>query len=131
MASGNVRTQFAASIGALFTTFALAAAVGATGQELPRAYVASPDIYKLRAQNPESKVVEAAWKPGQRDVMHSHPKSAVYFLTDCDLRNHAPDGSTREQHPRAGMAILQEAIPGHVIENIGTADCRLVMFEGP
>lgn len=131
MASGTPRPNFALSLGALVTTFALAAAVGAVAQDLPRAYTASPDVYKLLTQNADSRVFEGRWQPGQRDVMHSHPASAVYFLTDCDLRNHAPDGSTRDVHPRAGMAVLQAAIPGHVIENIGTAECRLVMFEGP
>ena len=96
---------------------------------LPRSYVASPDIYKVLAQNDQFQVIDVRWQPGQRDVMHSHPASGVYYLTDCQLRLHAPDGTSRDVAPKAGMAITQPPIPAHVLENIGAADCRLVMFE--
>jgi len=39
------------------------------------------------------------------------------------------DGSFRDAQPKAGAAIVQPPIPGHVLENTGTTDCRLVMFE--
>lgn len=98
-------------------------------QQLPRSFVASPDIYKVLAQNEQHKVIAVTWKPGQKDVLHSHPANAVYYLTDCSLRIHAQDGSTRDGQPKAGAAIVQVPIAGHVIENIGANDCRLVMFE--
>lgn len=98
-------------------------------QQLPRSFVASPDIYKVLAQNEQFKVISVTWKPGQKDVIHSHPANAVYYLTDCSLRIHAPDGTSREGHPKAGAAIVQAPIPGHVLENIGQSDCRLIMFE--
>jgi quercetin dioxygenase-like cupin family protein len=91
--------------------------------------VASPDIYKVIAQNEQYKVISVTWKPGQKDVLHSHPANAVYYLTDCNLRIHAPDGSSRDAQPKAGAAVVQAPIPGHVLENVGSADCRLVMFE--
>jgi beta-alanine degradation protein BauB len=101
----------------------------AHAQQLPRSFVASPDIYKVVAQNEQYKVIAVTWKPGQRDILHSHPANAVYYLTDCSLRIHAQDGSFRDAQPKAGAAIVQAPIPGHVLENIGTTDCRLVMFE--
>lgn len=101
----------------------------ALAQDLPRSFVASPDIYKVIAQHDQYKVIAVTWKPGQKDVAHSHPASAVYYLTDCSLRIYAKDGSDRDAQPRAGAAIVQQSIPAHVLENIGTADCRLVMFE--
>jgi hypothetical protein len=55
---------------------------------LPRSFVASPDTYRVIAQNKQYKVVDVVWTPGQRDVPHSHPASAVYYLTDCSLRVH-------------------------------------------
>jgi beta-alanine degradation protein BauB len=101
----------------------------AHAQPLPRSFAASPDIYKVLAQNEQFKVINVTWKPGQKDVLHSHPANAVYYLTDCSLRIHAQDGSTRDGQPKAGAAIVQAPIPGHVIENIGANDCRLIMFE--
>lgn len=96
---------------------------------LPRSYVASPDIYKVLAQNDQFQVIDVRWQPGQKDVMHSHPASGVYYLTDCQLRLHAPDGTSRDVSLKAGFALAQAPIPAHVLENIGAAECRLVMFE--
>lgn len=101
----------------------------AQAQQLPRSFVASPDIYEIVAQNEHYKVIAVTWKAGQKDVLHSHPASAVYYLTNCNLRIHAQDGSFRDAQPKAGAAIVQAPIPGHVLENIGGTDCRLVMFE--
>lgn len=107
----------------------LFAFASAQPQPLPRSFLASPDIYKVVAQNEQFKVIAVTWKPGQKDSLHSHPANAVYYLTDCSLRIHAQDGTSRNAQPKAGAAIVQGEIPGHVLENIGTADCRLVMFE--
>lgn len=96
---------------------------------MPRSYVASPDVYKVLAQNDQVQVIDVRWQAGQKDVMHSHPASGVYYLTDCRLRLHWPDGTSRDVAPKAGMAIAQAPIPAHVLENIGSAECRLVMFE--
>lgn len=118
---------FAAAL--LSIALLLAPAGAAQAQPLPRSFAASPDIYKVIAQNEQYKVIAVTWKPGQKDVLHSHPANAVYYLTDCSLRIHAPDGSSRDAQPRAGAAIVQAPIPGHVLENVGGTDCRLVMFE--
>jgi hypothetical protein len=117
------------AITALLTASCLGIASQALAQELPRSFVASPDIYKVIAQNDQYKVIAVAWKPGQKDILHSHPANAVYYLTDCSLRIYAQDGTYRDAQPRAGAAIVQRPIPGHVLENIGTSDCRLIMFE--
>lgn len=98
-------------------------------QGLPRSFAASPDIYKVIAENEQYKVISVTWKPGQKDVVHSHPANAVYYLSDCSIRIHAQDGTFRDAQPRAGFAIVQRPIPGHVLENIGTSECRLIMFE--
>lgn len=107
----------------------LVAPAPAQTPQLPRSFVASPDIYQVLAQNEQFKLIAVTWRPGQRDVLHAHPANAVYYLTDCSLRVHAQDGSFRDVQPRAGTGIVQAPIPGHVLENIGAAECRLVMFE--
>jgi quercetin dioxygenase-like cupin family protein len=111
------------------TLFAFAALGAAQAQPLPRSFDASPDIYRVIAQDEQFKVISVVWKPGQKDVIHSHPASAVYYLTACSLRVHAQDGTFRDVKPIAGMALVQKPIPAHVLENTGTSDCRLVMFE--
>ena len=106
-----------------------AAVVPAGAQQNPRSFVASPEVYKVLAQNEQFKVISVVWRPGQKDVLHSHPASAAYYLTDCSVRVHAADGSFRDAQPKAGYAFVQPPITGHVLENTGTSDCRIVMFE--
>jgi beta-alanine degradation protein BauB len=115
-----------ATIAALAFTAALPVAAQAP---LPRSFEASPDIYKVIAENPKYRVIQVVWKPGQKDVAHGHPDNAVYYLSDCSMRLTAADGSTRDVNPRAGYAVVQNPIPNHVVENTGSADCRLIMFE--
>ena len=117
-----IRTCAALSLG-------LIALGSAQSQQLPRSYVASPEIYKVLAQSEHFKVIAVTWKPGQKDALHSHPANGVYYLTDCSVRIHAQDGTSRDVQPKAGMAFVQSEIPGHVLENVGSTDCRVVMFE--
>jgi Cupin domain len=104
-------------------------ATPASAEDVPRSYVASPDVYKVIAQNGKTKIILATWKPGQRDQWHSHPATAVYFLTDCEARVYTPDGKFTDARPRAGGAILQAAIPSHSFENRGSAECRMVIVD--
>jgi hypothetical protein len=118
------------AIRALATLSSLLLAAVVSAEDLPRSYIASPDIYKVVAEDARFQVISVTWKPGQRDVQHSHPASGVYYLTDCLLRLYKPDGTVLgEAQLKAGMARVQDPIPGHVLQNIGTSDCRLVMFE--
>jgi len=117
-----------ASLGASLALAALTTGA-ALAQVSPRSFEASPDIYKVIAQNAQYRVIAVTWKPGQRDQLHSHPASAVYYLTDCSVRIHLPDGTSRDAKPPAGAAIVQPPIPGHILENTGASDCKLIMFE--
>lgn len=108
-------------------------ALGANGmafaQTFPRSWEASPDVYRVIAENEKNLVVEVVWKPGERDKMHMHREAAVYYLTDCWLRAYLPDGTSGEGFAPAQIARLQATVPGHSIQNVGKTDCRLIMFE--
>lgn len=107
---------------------ALAGPLAAQG--VPRSYAASPEVYRVLAQNATQQVIAVTWQPGQRDVPHGHPAAAMYALTDCRLRMYGPDGSAlRDVSFQAGYAAVQEPIAAHAVENIGAAECRLIMFE--
>jgi hypothetical protein len=119
-------------IGAVVTAWTALAmmSVQAQAPAVPHALVASPDIYKVIAENDKYRVIEVTWKPGQRDKLHSHPDSAIYYPMDCMLRAFGGNGELIGQSLRlAGTAVVQIAIPAHSVENAGTAPCKLVMFE--
>ncbi len=117
----------------LYGTLSVAAALGLAGmgqaQVMPPDNKASPDIYKEIAGNDQYRMVEGIWKPGQRDNFHSHPRLMFYWVTDCTARMYFPDGTTQEITVKAGEHGTQDAIASHSVENRGTAQCRVLMFE--
>jgi hypothetical protein len=124
--SGAVRLALVALLtfaGGAMSTIAFA-------DELPDAVTASPDVYKVIAENDSLRVVAATWKPGQRDKMHSHPSIGVYVLSDCvKMRTHLADGTSKDWSAKSGKAGANNPVNSHAIENIGDTECRLVFFE--
>ena len=108
---------------------ALCFAGSALAQAVPPGFVASPDIYKVIAENDKYRVIEVTWKPGQKDQAHSHPDAAVYYLTNCSMRSQFAGSPPVEGRPIAGTAHVQPPIASHTVENIGSTECRLIMFE--
>lgn len=118
----------------MYIVLSVLAAFGATGtslaQVVPPSFTASPDIYKVVTESGQFRVIEVTWKPGQRDQFHSHPPGGLfYYVTDCSLRLHRPDGRSDDIVHTAGDAGVNPSILSHSAENVGKAVCKLVMFE--
>ena len=129
MRTHNQRNVRMAAIVGLFACTALFVVRPASADDVPRSYIASPDVYKVIAENNKTRVILATWKPGQRDAWHSHPVTGVYYLTDCEARIYSPDGKFVDFSHKAGFAVVQAAIPSHSFENRSSADCRMTIFE--
>ena len=117
--------QTSCLIGALLLLVARAS----TGQGVAPDFTASPDVYKVSAEDDQHRIVEGTWKPGQRDAFHSHPAMLYYWVTPCSLRAYTPDGATRDFSVVAGQAGAQPPVASHALENVSTSECRIVMFE--
>ena len=104
----------------------------ALAQEAPLAPVASPEVYKVLAENDQWRVIEATWAPGQQDAMHSHPADRVsLYVTDCHLLITTADGSSREGKPKAGAVRVISGAPvaAHIAKNIGDSPCVIRIVE--
>jgi len=102
----------------------------AVADEAPDAVTVSPDVYKVIAENDSLRVVAATWKPGQRDMMHSHPAMGIYFLSDCEkMRIHSADGTSKDLSAKSGAAGANTPVTSHALENISDTECRLIFFE--
>ena len=100
------------------------------GQNAAPSYIAAPDVYKLLSENDQFRVILATWKPGQRDAWHSHAgPSVVYRLTDCSNRAYTPGGQVGGRSGKRGDVAFNAIIPSHSLENVGTADCQVVIVE--
>jgi hypothetical protein len=109
---------------------AIVVPISVSAQDAPLSYNASPEVYKLLAENSQFRVILATWKPGQHDVQHSHSANVVYRLTDCNARVSGADGKVLSQGDgKAGSVVLQDAIGSHSFENIGTSDCQMLLVE--
>ena len=108
--------------GAMFTI--------AVADEIPDAVTASPDVHKVIAENDSMRVVAATLKPGQRDMMHSHPAIGIYILSGCErMRVHSGDGTSHDWGAKSGTAGANAAVTSHSIENVGDTECRQIYFE--
>jgi len=93
-------------------------------------YAASPDVYKVIAENDEIRVVLATWKPGVKDNLHSHPKMfAAYTIKDCHRKITKSDGTVDEKQLKAGTARVINPVNAHTFENVGKSECQQVLFE--
>ena len=98
----------------------------------PPAHVASPEVYKVLAENEQFRVIEAIWQPGQEDNYHSHtPDRVSLYQTDCTLRLTNSDGSSRVANPKAGTAKARTGKPvkSHKAKNLGDQVCVIQIVE--
>lgn len=124
------KNAFSLLSGALVALTLLGATGSGIAQTVPHSLVASPDVYKVIAENEQYRVIEVTWKAGQRDQMHSHPASAVYYPMDCTLSGFDASGAAHwTRQILAGTAMVQKPILAHSLENTGQSVCKLIMFE--
>lgn len=121
------------NISIAIVTFSLAfSATSILAMGIPSAPEASPDVYKIIAENEQFRVIEATWKPGQEDNYHYHPADRVsLYPINCKLRLSKPDGSYKDVTPKAGSAKVRTGKPvtSHKAKNIGDKTCVLRIIE--
>lgn len=99
-------------------------------QETSGGHEASPDIYKVLAENEMMRVILATWEPGARDNWHGHPATAVYYVTDCHVRAFFPDGSSKDAQRIGGEGRARSRpVTSHSIQNIGSEQCLILLVE--
>ena len=102
----------------------------AVAQNAPPSYLADPDVYKVIFEDQNFRVILSTRKKGVRDKDHSHPiPSVAYLLTDCTNRVYTPDSKARENNEKAGTVRAVPLISSHSAENIGPADCQMLIVE--
>ena len=107
----------------------LAMPFAVSAQSAPLSYTASPDVYKLLAENDQFRIILQTSKPGQRDKMHSHSALAGYRLSDCTSRLYAADGKYTDSVRKRGETFLLPAVQSHSFENTGKTVCEAVIIE--
>ena len=123
-----MRRAVLVALGAVLVAFAVFVAFirGQTPSQDP--VKLSPQYYKVRLENDRVRVLEYHLKPGEKEVMHSHPAYVVSFLGDARVRTTLPDGTQAEAAITKDETIWRDAI-SHTTENIGRTDVRALVIE--
>ncbi len=102
----------------------------AHAQDMPAASEASPEIYKVLAEDETMRVILGTWQPGEGDNWHGHPPSSVFYVTDCLVRVFFSDGSVKDIARQRGKGrARKKQVKSHRVENIGNKVCQILMTE--
>ncbi|MDH5369601.1 MAG: hypothetical protein OEW99_06230 [Gammaproteobacteria bacterium] len=126
----NKKLPISATI--LSCTLLLGVTTAILAADAPTAPEASPEVYKILAENKQWRVMEATWQPGQEDNFHSHTADRVsLFVTDCKLRLSKPNGKYKDVNPKAGKAKARtdKPVKAHKAKNIGDKVCIIRIVE--
>lgn len=97
---------------------------------------AAPDHHDVLLENDRVRVLDTCVAPGERTPLHAHASSAaLYVMSWSDFLRRDADGNimadsrTWDRRPEIGEALWLPPLPPHTIENIGTAELRLIAIE--
>src|ERR1700681_1957839 len=113
-------------LGALLATFAFAVSSGVMSQQ--DAVKLSPQYYKVLLENDQVRVFEYRLKPGEKEIMHSHPAGVLYGFGDAKLKITYPDGKTEEIVATGGEAHRRAPVTD-ALENIGSTEAHALVVE--
>jgi beta-alanine degradation protein BauB len=103
-------------------------ALFASGLSAQDAEKVTPKVVKLKLENERVRVLEVLSNPGDKEMMHSHPKNIVHVIEGGKLRVTTPDGKTAEVQFNTGDTLWREPVT-HAAENIGTTRFHAIIVE--
>ena len=83
----------------------------------------SPQYYKVRLDNARVRVLEYRLKPGEKEVMHSHPEGVVFVLADVSIKTTRAEGTVDTHSSLQGDVTWRDALT-HSAENVGTTEAH-------
>ena len=100
------------------------------------AMLAAPDHHEMLLENDKVRVLDTRLAPGERTPIHTHSwPAALYVMSWSDFLRRDADGNvivdsrSWDRRPALGEALWLPPLPPHSVENIGTADLRLIAVE--
>jgi hypothetical protein len=115
-------------LGVLITTIAFTAPFGIVSSQDRDPVKLSPQYYKVLLDNDQVRVLEYRLKPGEKEVMHSHPAGVVYGFNDAKTKSTLPGGKITESTGKSGDVFWRSPIT-HALENIGKTEVRSLAVE--
>jgi len=89
---------------------------------------ADPKHYKVELENDDVRVLRIHYEPGEKSVMHEHPKGVGVFLTDYQVKFIVPTGEEIPVSGKAGQVIWNDG-DKHLPENTGKKALEVIQIE--
>ena len=70
----------------------------------------SPMYYTLKFENDRVRVLDYHLKPGDKEVMHTHPSYVGYVLSDATVSITTPDGNPSESPLSQGEVVWRDPV---------------------
>ena len=100
------------------------------------AMLAAPDHHEILLENDKVRVLDTRLAPGEQTPVHMHEAAAaLYVMSWSDFVRRDADGNIMvdsrswDHRPAIGEALWLPPLPPHSIENVGTAELRLIAVE--
>src|SRR5713226_4423508 len=87
-----------------------------------------PKHYTVISENDQVRILKIHYGPHEKSVMHSHPATAVVFLSDSKGKFTFPDGKTEDFTTKSGEAMYGPA-GTHLPENTGDTPLDGILIE--
>lgn len=84
--------------------------------------------YKVELENEEVRVLRIYYEPGEKSVMHEHPKGVAVFLTDYQAKFTVPTGEEIPVSGKAGQVMWTDG-DKHLPENTGKKPMEVIQIE--
>ncbi|HZT70708.1 MAG TPA: hypothetical protein VFC10_13285 [Terriglobia bacterium] len=84
--------------------------------------------YKVEFEDDKVRVLRVKYGPGEKSVMHSHPRLIAVFLKEGRAKFTMPDGKSEERNWTTGQVLPMPA-EQHLPENTSGKSIELVLIE--
>jgi beta-alanine degradation protein BauB len=88
-----------------------------------------PDMFTVMLENDHVRVLEWTFKPGEKELPHTHPEMVTYILSGGKRAAYGADGNLiNEREMKAGQ-VFWSGPTKHVLVNTGTAEIKAIIVE--
>jgi quercetin dioxygenase-like cupin family protein len=87
-----------------------------------------PKHYKMEMENDQARVIRVRYGPGEKSVMHYHPRLIAINLSGGNFTFTLPDGTMRENPGKPGDVNVMPA-ESHLPQNHGDSPSEVILVE--
>ncbi len=88
-----------------------------------------PDMFVVKLENDHVRVLEWTFKPGEKELPHTHPEMITYILSGGKREAYGRDGKLLNERDLKAGEVFWSAPTKHVLVNTGTTEIKAIIVE--